>query len=158
MSLNHEALLWLTLIILLSILLWKRYGKTITSPVEKKKAKRSWSLKPKTPDDCPACVEEVTLRTVNPVPVEVPPPWETRKGCGGPKKTIETEGYACDDPDCRYFNIRDAQIHALVGSGVRGETDDIQRLLCQACGNRFSGRRHTALEDLKTNPERINWR
>jgi transposase-like protein len=38
---------------------------------------------------------------------------------------------------------------------VRGETDDIQRLLCQACGNRFSVRRDTALKDLKTEPERI---
>ena len=52
-------------------------------------------------------------------------------------------------------NVRDASIHALAGNGVRGETDEIQRLICQACGNRFNVRRDTALKDLKTDPERI---
>jgi len=151
----REALLWLTVIVLLSILLWRRHGKQIKSLFQKKKARRSWSLKPKSPDECPACVEEVTLRTVNPIPSELPPPWETVKGPGGPKKTVETEGHACDNAECVYSRIRDASIHALAGNGVRGETDDIQRLICQACGNRFSVRRHTALQDLKTDPQRI---
>ena len=70
----REALLWLTVMVLLSILLWRRHGKQIKSLFEKKKARRSWSLKPKSPDECPACVEEVTLRTVNPIPSELPPP------------------------------------------------------------------------------------
>ena len=77
------------------------------------------------------------------------------KGPGGRKKTVDTEGQACDNPECRYINVRDANIHALAGNGVRGETDDIQRLICLACGNRFNVRRDTALKDLKTDPERI---
>ncbi len=97
----------------------------------------------------------MSLQSINIIPVEIPPPWETAKGSGGPKKTVETEGHACDNPDCCYFLIRDAQLHALVGSGIRGETDDIQRLRCQACGKRFSVRRHTALQELKITPERV---
>ena len=155
MPLIREVLLWLTIIVLLSILLWRRYGRQIKPLFEKKKAKRPWSLKPKSPDECPACVEEITLRTVNPIPSELPPPWETLKGPGGPKKSVETEGHACDNAGCVYYGIRDASIHALAGNGVRGVTDDIQRLSCLACGNRFSVRRDTALKDLKTAPERI---
>jgi len=112
-------------------------------------------LNPKSPNDCPACVEEVGLRAVNVKPRELPPPWEHCKGVGGPKKTVETEGHCCDNPRCRYFLIRDGHWHALVGNGVRGATDDIQRLLCQACGNRFTVRRDTMLRCLKTAPERI---
>jgi hypothetical protein len=147
----REAVLWLTIIVLLSILLWRRHGKQIKSLLEKKKAKRPWSLKPKSPEDCPSCVGEATLRTVNPIPADLPPPWERVKGPGGPKKTVETEGHACDNARCLYYGIRDGSIHALAGNGVRGETDDIQRLICQACGNRFN----TALQDLKTDPQRI---
>jgi len=155
MSLLREAFPWLLLMILVSRLIWKRYKKPIKAFVEEQKAKRSWSLNPKSPNDCPACVEEVTLRKVNVEPRELPPPWESCKGVGGPNKTVETEGHCCDNPDCRYFLIRDAHWHALVGNGVRGETDTIQRLLCQACGNRFTVRRDTALRHLKTAPERI---
>ena len=155
MSFLREALPWLLLIILVSQLCWKRYKKQINAFFEKQKSKRSWSLKPKSPDDCPACAAGVGLRRVNPHPAELPPPWETVKGPGGPQKTVDTAGYCCDNPDCRYYRNRDASVHALVGSGVRGATDDIQRLLCQACGNRFSVRRDTALKDLKTEPERI---
>ena len=155
MSFLREALPWGLLIYLVSRLLWKRYQKQIKAFCEEQKTKRPWSLNPKTPEDCPACVEEVGLRTINPLPAELPPPWETVKGPGGPKKTVATDGHACDNPDCRYYRNREAAFHALVGSGVRGATDDIQRLLCQACGNRFSVRRDTALRDLKTEPERI---
>ena len=155
MSFLREALPWGLLIYLVSRLLWKRYQKQIKAFFEEQKTKRSWSLNPKTPKDCPACVEEVGLRRINPLPAELPPPWETVKGPGGPRKTVDTDGQCCDNPDCRYHQNRDASVHALVGSGVRGATDAIQRLLCQACGNRFSVRRDTALRDLKTEPERI---
>ena len=151
----REILLWMTFIILLSILIWMHNRQPFKALFEKRKAKRSWSLNPKSPADCPACVAGVGRRTVNPLPDERPLPWETVKGPGGPRKTVDTDGYACDNPDCRYHHNRDAGVHALVGSGVRGATDEIQRLLCQACGNRFSVRRETALKDLKTEPERI---
>jgi transposase-like protein/IS1 family transposase len=155
LSFLREALPWLLVIILVSQLIGKRYKKQLKAFVEEQKAKRPWSLNPKTPKDCPACVEKVGLRRVNPGPAELPAPWETVKGAGGPRKMVETEGYCCDDPACRYYRNRDASVHALVGSGVRGASDAIQRLLCQACGNRFSVRRDTALRDLKTEPERI---
>jgi hypothetical protein len=34
-------------------------GKQIKTLFEKEKPKRPWSLKPESPEECPACVEEV---------------------------------------------------------------------------------------------------
>jgi transposase-like protein len=151
----REITLLLTVLVLLSVLLWQRYGKQVQALLEKQKGKRRWTLQPKSPADCPACVAGVGLRTVNAMPTARPVPWSMVKGRGGRKKRVETEGQACDNGECAYHDIREADVHALVGNGVRGETDEIQRLLCQACGNRFSVRRHTALQDLKTEPARI---
>ena len=149
MSFLREALPWVLLILLVGRLFWKRYKKRIKALFEKQKTKRPWSLNPKTPDDCPACVEGETLRKVNAEPRALPPPWKTCKGPGGPRKRIDTEGHCCINPECRYFRIRDAHWHALVGNGVRGETDDIQRLICQACKRRFTVRCNTVLRNLK---------
>jgi len=80
------------------------------------------------------------------------------KELGGRKKTVDTESQACDNPDCRHVNVRNANIHALAGNGARGETDDIQRLICLACGRRFSARRDTGLKDLKRPRSGLNWR
>jgi len=110
MSFLREAISWLLLLILVSRHIWKRYKNQFKAFVEEQKAKRSWSLKPKSPADCQACGERVKLRRINPLPAELPPPWETVKGPGGPRKTIETEGYCCDDPECQYYRNRDASV------------------------------------------------
>lgn len=157
MPLMQTSLQWLIIITLLSVLLWTHYQKPLEEIQEEIKEKRKQNLHPKTPEYCPACVEDTRLPVINLKPSEPPPPWSSLKLRGGPKKTVDTHGQCCDNPDCQYFLERDASIHALVGSGVRGKTDDIQRLLCQACGNRFSARRDTALRFLKTAPERIEF-
>lgn len=40
-------------------------------------------------------------------------------------KRIPTAGYACPNVACRYFNITDSTIHALVGYGHHGRPDPI---------------------------------
>jgi hypothetical protein len=86
-------------------------------------------LKPRTPDDCPAC------RAAQP---GLPPvssalkPYSQVKSLRGRRKHIVTAGYACPNPDCAYCGIPDEHIHALVGYGGHGRQEYIQDLKCQA--------------------------
>jgi hypothetical protein len=105
-------------------------------------------LRPRTSDDCPAC-RLAAPPASQPVATAVQP-WSQRKSRRGRRKTINTQGYACPNPDCDYHHITDAQVHALVGYGHQGKHDRIQVLYCQACHHKFSVRRHTALYRLKT--------
>ena len=87
MPVVREAFPWLIILLLLSVLLWRQLVvKQASSPKAEKKNKRPWSLRPKTPKDCPGCAAQVHLRQVNPPPTEAPPPWEMMKGPGGRKK------------------------------------------------------------------------
>ena len=69
-------------------------------------------LKPRSPDDCPACRLGSTVSSgaePGSAPVR---PWREMKSRRGAPKRIETEGFACPNPQCRYFGNTDAQIHA----------------------------------------------
>jgi hypothetical protein len=91
----------------------------------------------------------------------MPVSWQQRKGKGGPKKKVVTEGYFCPNKSCEYYGIREVAIHALVGYGNHhGVQEDIQKLKCQACDKAFTIRRNTILYRLKTHSEtveRILW-
>ena len=63
---------------------------------------------------------------------------------------MNTEGFACPNPQYRYFGNSDAQFHALVGDGKHGQAERIQTFRCQACSTTFSARRDTPLYRLKT--------
>ena len=70
-------------------------------------------LKPRTPDDCPACRHASTAPSGGgPAPVH---PWREVKSRRGAPKRIDTAGYACPNPQCPYFCITDASIHASLG-------------------------------------------
>lgn len=58
--------------------------------------------------------------------------WQLRKGWGGRKKKIETEGYFCPNKSCEYYGITDEHIHALVGYGSHGRQEVVQDFKCQA--------------------------
>jgi hypothetical protein len=73
----------------------------------------------------------------------------------GRPKRIPTEGFACQEPTCRYRGIADAHIHALVGDGTQGRHEPIQTFRCQACGTTFTARRDTPLYRLKTPAGRV---
>jgi IS1 family transposase/transposase-like protein len=72
------------------------------------------------------------------------------KSCRGAPKRRDTEGFACPNPQCPYFGIPDAHLHALVGDGKHGRAEPIQTFRCQACHSTFSARRNTPLSRLKT--------
>jgi len=110
-------------------------------------------LKPRSPDDCPACRRHDVLSRSAPTPP--PRPWHELKSHRGAPKRIVTDGFACPNAACPYYRITDAAIHALVGDGTHGKTERIQTLRCQACGATFSTRHHTPLYRLKTASQRI---
>jgi IS1 family transposase/transposase-like protein len=77
-------------------------------------------------------------------------PWSEVKSRRGAPKRIDTQGFACPNPQCAYCGITDAHIHALVGDGKQGRAEQIQTFRCQACRTTFSARHNTPLYRLKT--------
>jgi hypothetical protein len=95
-------------------------------------------LKPRCPDDCPACRLSCTNPSVvGPVPSPARPWCEVKSRRGAPKRII-TDGYACPNQQCAYCGITDAHIHALVGDGKHGHAERIQTFRCQACRTTFT--------------------
>ena len=112
-------------------------------------------LKPRTPNDCPACRLASTASSAGePAPVPVRPWCEVKSRRGAPKR-IPTEGFACPNQQCAYFGNTDAQFHALVADGKHGRAEPIQTFRCQACHTTFSGRRDTPLYRLKTPSQQV---
>jgi transposase-like protein len=112
-------------------------------------------LKPRSPDDCPACRLGSTPSLggePGPAPVR---PWHEIKSRRGAPKRVNTDGFACPNRKCPYFGITEASIHALVGDGKHGRTEPIQTFRCQACRTTFTSRRNTALYRLKTPSQQI---
>lgn len=64
-------------------------------------------MKPKSERDCPFCMKEKG-RQGSPKP-EMPTAWSLRKGRGGPKKIISTQGYLCPNKECEYYGITDGK-------------------------------------------------
>jgi len=109
-------------------------------------------LKPRTPLDCPVC----RLASPGVEPASAPlRPWSEVKSRRGAPKRVNTEGFACPNPQCTYCGITDAHIHALVGDGKHGQSERIQTFRCQACHTTFSARRNTPLYRLKTPSHQI---
>jgi IS1 family transposase len=110
-------------------------------------------LRPRSPEDCPACRHASTASSdVEPASVR---PWREVKSRRGAPKRIDTAGFACPNQQCAYFGITDAHIHALVGDGKHGQADRIQTFRCQACRTTFTARRDTPLYRLKTSSHQI---
>jgi IS1 family transposase/transposase-like protein len=112
-------------------------------------------LKPRCPDDCPACrLASTASLGGGPAPAPVRP-WREVKSRRGAPKRVKTEGFACPNQQCPYFGITDASIHALVGDGKHGHAEQIQTFRCQACRTTFSARRDTPLYRLKTPSQQV---
>ena len=144
---------FLFLLLLLLALLWCVDWLYVVSSSSRGGAKRSTLqrlLKPRCPDDCPACRLSCTNSSVvGPAPAPVRPWCEIKSRRGAPKR-IPTEGFACPNRKCRYFGNTNAHFHALVGDGKHGQAELIQTFRCQACRTTFTARRNTALYRLKT--------
>jgi transposase-like protein/IS1 family transposase len=139
-------------------LLWRLDWLHLQPSHSRGRAKRSRLhrlLKPRCPDDCPACRLASTASSgEEPAPGPVRP-WREIKSCRGAPKRVNTEGFACPNPQCPYCGITDAQVHALVGDGKHGHAEQIQTFRCQACRTTFSARRDTPLYRLKTPSQQI---
>jgi hypothetical protein len=59
-------------------------------------------------------------------------PWRERKSRRGAMGRIATQGFACPNRTCLYYQITDAYIHALVGDGAHGQHERRETLRCQA--------------------------
>jgi hypothetical protein len=105
-------------LILCLALLWRLYWFPLRPSSSRGGAKRTTIqrlLKPRTPDDCPACrLASTPSSGAGPVPAPVRPWCEVKSRRGAPKR-IPTEGFACPNQQCPYFGITDAQIHAPLG-------------------------------------------
>lgn len=117
------------------------------------KAKERWKahrqkrhLHPKTPDECPLCCGTEAPRPRTPDSAIAYPEHKSKRGR---KKALNSEGFACLNPDCVYYGVTDAGRHALVGDGRRGKAGDIQRWRCQGCQHPVSARCATPLFRLK---------
>jgi IS1 family transposase len=112
-------------------------------------------LKPRCPDDCPACrLASPASSGAGPVPAPVRP-WSEVKSRRGAPKRIDTEGFACPNRECLYFGITESHIHALVGDGKHGRAERIQTFRCQACRTTFTARHDTPLYRLKTPSQQV---
>jgi len=107
------------------------------------------AVEPRTPRDCPLCGHPHPTPLGGHVRQAGVLPWSERKSPRGKRKTLCTAGYAGPNPECDYHGNTDATFHALVGCGRRG-ADGVQQFKCQACGQRFTSRRGTALYRLRT--------
>ncbi len=135
------------------VLLWRLDWFPLRLPSSRGEAKRSTLprlLKPRTPDDCPACRLASTASVGGGPASEPVRPWREVKSRRGAPKRVNTEGFACPNRQCSYFGNTDARVHALVGDGKHGRAERIQTFRCQACRTTFSARRDTPLYRLKT--------
>ena len=155
----HVFVFLLVVCLLLSLARLGRLGWfPLRSSSLREKAKRSTLqrlLKPRSPDDCPACCLASTPSSGGeqaPLPVR---PWREMKSRRGAPKRVKTEGFACPNRLCPYFGNTDAHIHALVGDGKHGLAEQIQTFRCQACRTTFSARRDTPLYRLKTPSQQV---
>jgi hypothetical protein len=149
----------LVVCLLLSLaLLWRLDWfalQTSSSLGEAKRSRLPRLLKPRSPDDCPACRLGSTPKSGGRQASAPVRPWCEVKSRRGAPKRINTEGFACPNRQCRYFGNTDAHFHALVGDGKHGQAERIQTFRCQACHTTFSARRDTPLYRLKIPSQRV---
>jgi IS1 family transposase/transposase-like protein len=139
----------------LGALYWSQPDPVRSRAAAKVRSRLPRLLKPRTPNDCPACRLASSASTAGePAPVPVRPWCEVKSRRGAPKR-IDTEGFACPNRQCSYVGKTDARVHALVGDGKHGKAEHIQRFRCQACHTTFSARRDTPLYRLKTPSQQV---
>src|SRR6266568_2040117 len=152
---NQQVFFLLFSLVLLCALCWPHPGPAQSRAAAKMRTTLHRLLKPRCPDDCPACRLVSTASSGGgPAPLPVRPWCEVKSRRGAPKR-VNTEGFACPNQQCPYSGITDAHIHALVGDGKHGHAEQIQTFRGPACHTTFTARRHTPLYRLKTPSHQI---
>jgi len=137
----------LLLAVVLGWLVWAWQQQLLASHHAAVTAQVQRLLKPRTPDDCPACRKQPLDQTATAPSLPPVTPWRERKSRRGAMGRIATQPFACPNRTCRYYRVTDAQVHALLGDGTHAKCERIQTLRCQACGTTFSTRRFSPLGD-----------
>src|SRR5436189_57628 len=100
-------------LLLVWIVIWEYYLRGLNSQWRERgqRSKRDRTLKPRTPDDCPACrlEQELTLQDSQ----RTARPWSQVKSRRGRPKEHDTDGQACMEPSCEYYKDTDGTHHAL---------------------------------------------
>jgi hypothetical protein len=155
MGTDHVGIASLNLLVLILLFGLVRLVLGHWHPTDQPHPKAPRPLKPKSAADCPFCQAAQTDNNHEDILRVLPRPWRESRSPRGRKKESTTEGYACDNPACVYHGITDQSLHALVADGTHGKYERIQDLLCQACGHKFTVRRHTVLYRLKAHSARV---
>jgi hypothetical protein len=152
---NLQVFFLLLSLALLCALCWSHQGPAQSRAEAPVHSRLPRLLKPRCPDDCPACrLASTASSCAGPVPAPVRP-WREVKSRRGAPKRVNTEGFACPNRECLYVGITESHIHALVGDGKHGRAERIQTFRCHACRTTFSAPRHTPLYRLKTPSHQI---
>ena len=127
---HHVFLLLLVSFLMLCLLLlcslcWPHPGPAQSRAAAKMRTTLHRLLKPRCPDDGPACRLASTPSSGGGPAPGMSRPWCEVKSRRGAPKRIDTQGFACPNQQCLYFGISDAHIHALVGDGKHGQAERI---------------------------------
>jgi hypothetical protein len=93
---------WFVLLLVVALLWWAWTWRRQPSASQRVTvtARGQRLLKPRTPDDCPACCQPMTTATgITPTRAPVTP-WCERKSRHGAPKRIDTHGFACPNRTC----------------------------------------------------------
>jgi len=148
-----EHILILAFYIAVVFSLWQTYKESIKKLRKQVKSRLPRKWKPRSPEDCPDCQSGVELAVLKPNTEVIP--YAQRKSTRGRSKHLATQGHACPNTKCDYFEVIDHLLHAVVGDGKRGIHNHIQYWKCQWCKKRFTSRLHTPLYRLKTDEGHI---
>lgn len=146
----------LIILLLLTRLVWLRYHKAIQRWWEElnRKPKRSYQRHPRTPYDCVDCCIEHAFGP--PLSYTLPIPWSQVKSPRGRPKTYDSQDHACVNPDCPYYLITDASIHALRHNGNRNKVETAGQWECACCLESRTERVGTVQYRLKTHSETVS--
>ncbi len=148
--LTIECLLLLIWIGLWWICLWEPYRQWKNG---RQPTKRASKVKPRTPEDCPACrLEKQWVVLEHPRTAR---PWSAVKSRRGRPKTHDTDGQACMNPRCEYYKDTDGSHHALRWDGTRNQGEATPSFECGACGSKHTARLGTPMYRLKTASQRV---
>ena len=154
---QKEALLAesVVILLLLGLVLWQRYQRTLKKWWKTwwAKPKRAWTLQPRPPDDCPDCRRERGAH--EPGRTRARRPWGEVKSPRGRPKTHDSSGQACMTPYCVYYKDTDPDFHALRRDGQRNKCEATDQWECGACEKKHTARLGTPLYQLKTASERV---
>ena len=114
---------------------------------------RRWTLRASDPSRCDCCQAETGVAEVVLASPAVAA-WVSSRSKRGRKKSVDSTGHFCPNPDCRYHDNADPKIHALVSNGRHGR-QGIRQWVCQACGTYLSERHDTVMSNLKKHPDDV---